>query len=103
MTHFIHRPYQPEETIAAIATPPGEGGVAVIRISGKEALEVAQKIFSGDVKSYKTHTAHFGKFLDSNEKIVDEGLVLVMLGRRSYTGEDTVEIHCHGGSLVTKR
>lgn len=103
MSHFIHRPYQPGETIAAIATPPGEGGVAVIRISGKQALDVAQKIFSGDVKSYKTHTAHFGKFLDSNKKIVDEGLLLVMLGRRSYTGEDTVEIHCHGGSLITQR
>lgn len=102
MTHYIHRPYDPDETIAAIATPPGEGGIAVIRISGKNALAIAQKVFSGDVASYTTHTAHFGKFL-KNETILDEGLLLPMLGRRSYTGEDTIELHCHGGSLITKQ
>lgn len=87
-----------DKTIAAIATPPGEGGVAVIRISGKEALEIADKIFSGSVHSYASHTAHFGKFLD-----IDEGLLLVMRAPSSYTGEDTVELNCHGGSLITRR
>lgn len=48
---FIHRPYQPGETVAAIATPPGEGGVAIVRICGKEALDIASKVFSGPVKS----------------------------------------------------
>lgn len=100
---FVHRPYQPGETIAAIATPPGEGGIAVIRISGHEALSITQKIFSGSVRNYKTHTAHFGKILDAEGKLVDEGLILVMHGPKSYTGEDTVEIQCHGGSLVTRR
>ncbi len=101
--HFIHQPYQPGETIAAIATPPGEGGVAIIRISGNDALQVASRVFSGDVLSYQTHTAHFGHVVDAQGHHVDDALVLVMLGKRSYTGEDTVEIHCHGGSLISRR
>lgn len=101
--NFIHDPYQPGETIAAIATPPGEGGVAIIRISGKHALDVAAKIFSGPVKSYQSHTAHYGRVLDLKGNPVDDALVLPMLGTRSYTGEDTVEIHCHGGSLISRR
>ncbi len=100
---FIHQPYQPGETIAAIATPPGEGGVAIIRISGKEALDVAEKIFSGPIRSYKTHTVHFGTLSNLSKEPVDEVLALVMLGKRSFTGEDTVEIHCHGGSLIARR
>ena len=100
---FIHDPYQPGETIAAVATPPGEGGVAIVRISGREALDVADRIFSGLVRSYKTHTAHYGKVIDEKGQHVDDVLLLVMLGKRSYTGEDTVEIHCHGGSLITRR
>lgn len=100
---FIHQPYQPGETIAAVATPPGEGGVAIIRISGKEALKVAAKIFSGPVHSYQTHTLHYGQVLNNRGEHVDDALLCVMLGKRSYTGEDTVEIHCHGGSLITRR
>lgn len=100
---FIHQPYQPNETIAAVATPPGEGGVAIVRISGKDALEVAAQVFSGPVNQYRTHTAHYGKILNRNREHVDDALVLVMLGKRSYTGEDTVELHCHGGSLITRR
>lgn len=100
---FVHQPYQPDETIAAVATPPGEGGVAIVRISGKEAIPVAAKIFSGKVASYKSHTAHYGQIFNANREHVDDVLVLVMRGNRSYTGEDTVEIHCHGGSLVTRR
>ena len=100
---FIHQPYQPGETIAAIATPPGEGGVAIIRISGHEALNVAAKVFSGPIHTYKTHTAHYGQILNADRERIDDVLVLVMLGKRSYTGEDTVEIHCHGGSLITRR
>ncbi len=100
---FIHEPYEPRQTIAAIATPPGSGGVAIIRISGNDALDAASKIFSGPIHTYKTHTAHYGKIIDENGAKVDDVLVLVMLGKRSYTGEDTVEIHCHGGSLITRR
>lgn len=101
--HFIHEPYIPGETIAAIATPPGEGGVAIIRISGKNSFDVASKIFSGPIHTYKTHTAHYGQVKDLNGNHVDDVLVLVMRGTRSYTGEDTVEIHCHGGGLITRR
>jgi tRNA modification GTPase len=100
---FIHQPYQPGETIAAIATPLGEGGVAIIRISGRTALDTASKIFTGPVHSYKSHTAHYGQIKNRHGERVDDVLVLVMLGKRSYTGEDTVEIHCHGGSLITRR
>ncbi len=103
MSEFVHHTYQPGETIAAIASPPGEGGVAVIRISGDQALDVAEKFFSGAVKKYKTHTVHYGKILNEKKEEVDNGLLLVMLGKRSYTGEDTVEIFCHGGSLITQR
>lgn len=100
---FIHDTYEPGKTIAAIATPVGNGGVAIVRISGKEALNSAAKVFSGNIHSYKTHTAHYGQILDVNGSRIDDVLVLVMLGKRSYTGEDTVEIHCHGGSLITRR
>lgn len=100
---FIHQPYQPGETIAAIATAPGEGGVAIIRISGDHAIAIAAKIFSGPIHKYKSHTAHYGQVLDLSGRRVDDVLLLPMLGKRSYTGEDTVEIHCHGGSLITRR
>lgn len=100
---FIHQPYVPGETIAAIATPPGEGGVAIVRISGKEAFNIAAKVFSGPVHSYKSHTAHFGQVKDAHGQHIDDVLLLVMRTPRSYTGEDTVEVHCHGGSLITRQ
>lgn len=100
---FIHQSYYPGETIAAIATPPGEGGVAIIRVSGEQALSIVAKVFSGPIFSYKTHTAHFGQIRNSKGEPIDDVLVLVMLDRRSYTGESTVEVHCHGGRLVTRR
>lgn len=100
---FVHQSYYPGETIAAIATPPGEGGVAIIRISGDDALHVAARIFSGPVHQYRSHTAHFGQVRNAQGEHLDDVLLLVMLGSRSYTGEATVEIHCHGGSLITRR
>ena len=101
---FNHRTYEKGQTIAAIATPPGEGGIAVIRISGTSALEVADRMFSGSIRKYATHTVHLGKIIDpTTQSIVDEGLAVVMKGPRSYTGEDTVEIHCHGGILISRK
>lgn len=100
---FVHTPYQPGETIAAIATPLGDGGVAIIRISGDNALDIAASVFSGPLKTYKSHTLHFGKILDKDGQHIDDVLIAPMLGNRSYTGEDTVEIQCHGGSLITRR
>lgn len=100
---FIHQPYQPGDTIVAIATPPGEGGVAIIRISGNQALDIASKVYSGPVHSYKSHTVHYGHILNHLGERVDDVLIIPMLGKKSYTGEDTIEIHCHGGSLITRR
>lgn len=95
--------YRAEATIAAIATPPGEGGVAIVRISGPEAVTVAGRLFSGPVHAYKSHTAHVGRVTDAQGRLVDEALLLVMRAPHSYTGEETVEIHCHGGSLVARK
>ncbi len=100
---FVHRPYQPNQTIAAIATPRGEGGVAMIRVSGQDAIKSVAKIFTGPLSTYQSHTAHYGTIVNLEGKSIDHVLILVMLGKRSYTGECTVEIHCHGGILIAKR
>ncbi len=101
--HFVHQPRQTSDTIAACATAPGVGAISVIRISGERALDVAATIFSGPVKSYQTHTAHYGQIKDAEGHPIDSVLLLVMKGPRSYTGEDSVEISCHGGNLITRR
>ncbi len=96
-----------DDTIAAIATPLGEGGLAVIRISGPDALAVADKVFqTGGKNSAKpsvapTHTIHYGKIVRRGET-VDEVLLAVMRAPRTFTREDTVEISCHGGLLPAK-
>ena len=95
--------YREGDTIAAITTPPGEGGVAIIRISGKNSISTANKIFNKDLSQFSSHTAHYGKILDKLQQTVDQVLVLLMLNGKSFTGEDTVEIHCHGGSLVARK
>ncbi|MBX7066470.1 MAG: tRNA uridine-5-carboxymethylaminomethyl(34) synthesis GTPase MnmE [Parachlamydiales bacterium] len=92
-----------QDTIAAVATAPGEGAIAVIRISGSRAFEVAGTIFSRSIQNFKTHTAHYGSVLKSDGTALDTVLLLVMKGPNSYTGEDSVEISCHGGQLVTRR
>jgi tRNA modification GTPase len=89
--------------IAAIATAPGEGAIAVIRISGPNAFDVAEQIFSRPIKNFKTHTAHYGNILKADGTHLDSVLLLVMKGPNSYTGEDSIEISCHGGQLVTRR
>jgi tRNA modification GTPase len=91
-----------DHSIAAIATPPGEGGVAIVRISGKEAIAIASKIFSKDITNLASHKALFGKFLDGNEAI-DSGLILLMRAPNSFTGEDVVECHCHGSTFIARR
>lgn len=93
-----------KKAIAAIATPVGEGGIAVIRISGKDAFEKLSTIFTGkNLSKADSHTVHFGKIVDSKNLPVDEVLATVFRSPRSYTGEDTVEISCHGGVLVTQK
>lgn len=100
---FVHQPYIPHETIAAVATPPGEGGIAIIRISGKEAIPTAAKIFSAPLETVQSHTVHFGQIRDRSGEKIDDVLIVVMRAPRSFTGENTVEIQCHGGRLVTAR
>lgn len=92
------------ETIAAIATPPGEGALAVIRISGEIALDVADVTFLGKVIPSETERrVLFGRIINFDGEILDEVLLTVFRNPRSYTGEDLVEISCHGGSLVASR
>ncbi|MBO5230045.1 MAG: tRNA uridine-5-carboxymethylaminomethyl(34) synthesis GTPase MnmE [Clostridia bacterium] len=93
-------------TIAAIATPNAPGGIGIVRISGENAVEIAAKIFkpvSGKpLTESRGYCAHFGNVYDNNEKI-DEAVCLVFRAPKSYTGEDTAEISCHGGLYITKR
>ncbi|MGB0346932.1 MAG: tRNA uridine-5-carboxymethylaminomethyl(34) synthesis GTPase MnmE, partial [Balneolaceae bacterium] len=93
-----------KSSIAAIATPVGEGGIAVIRVSGKDAIKKVNSAFTGkDLATVDSHTVHFGKIIDQNKLPVDEVLATVFKSPKSYTGEDTVEISCHGGVLVTQK
>ena len=94
------------DTIAAIATAMSSSGIGIVRISGEEAVLVADRIF--EMKNHKklsempTHTIHYGHIHDEDE-VIDEVMVLLMRGPKSYTREDTVEIDCHGGVYVMKR
>jgi tRNA modification GTPase len=92
----------PQETIAALATAPGTGAIAVIRVSGKEALTVTNQVFRGkDLTQVPGHTAHFGTIYDG-PTLVDEVLVTVFKAPRSYTGEDVTEISCHGSPFIVR-
>lgn len=95
------------DTIAAIATALTASGIGIIRISGEEALEIAGKIYrskngKNDIRKSESHRIHYG-FIYDGEEMIDEVLVMVMKGPRSYTGEDTVEIDCHGGILAMRK
>jgi tRNA U34 5-carboxymethylaminomethyl modifying GTPase MnmE/TrmE len=94
-------------TIAAIATAPGAGGIAIVRLSGPESYEVAAKVFrpanpAKKVADAKGYTAMFGAFVEGEEAF-DEGVALFFRAPHSYTGEDVVELSCHGGSAVARR
>ena len=94
-------------TIAAIATPPGAGGIAVVRLSGAESYTVAARVFhpanpAKKVEEAKGYTALFGHFVD-REEAFDEGVALFFRAPHSYTGEDVVELSCHGGNAVARR
>lgn len=96
-----------EDTIAAIATAMAPSGIGIVRISGPEAVAVADRLYRGKKKEkkladMKSHTIHYGWIVEK-EQILDEVLVMLMRGPHSYTGEDTVEIDCHGGVLAVKR
>jgi tRNA modification GTPase len=96
-----------EDTIAAIATPPGEGGIAIVRISGVGAENIATKIFArahGKNGRLTSHRLYHGAIHDPKTSgMVDEVLLTIMRKPRSYTGEDIVEIHCHGGAFLVRK
>jgi tRNA modification GTPase len=93
------------DTIAAIATPVGEGGISVIRISGEEAMRVADRGFAGRsrLSDVASHTAHYGGFSDETGTPIDKVVAILFRKPHSYTGEDTVELSCHGGQFLSQR
>jgi len=91
-----------EDTICALATGGGLSAIAVIRLSGKEAVKITNTVFSQDIIDAKSHTIHFGT-ISENNKIIDEVLVSVFKGNKSYTGEETIEISCHGSTFIKNK
>lgn len=94
------------DTITAISTPMGEGAIAIVRLSGSEAVSIADSIYKGKMKlqDAESHTIHYGKLIEpKTEEAVEEVMVSVMRGPRTFTREDVVEINCHGGIVSVNR
>src|SRR5689334_7358066 len=92
-----------DDTIAALATPPGIGAIGVIRLSGPEAINITNSLFpSKDLTAQETHTIHVG-YLKLNSEVLDEVVISVFKNPRSYTGEDVIEISCHGSPYVQQQ
>lgn len=95
------------DTIAAISTPPGEGAISIVRLSGDQALTIANKVYQSGNKQLldvPSHTIHYGHIVDpKSEQLVDEVMVSVMRAPRTFTREDVVEINCHGGIVVVNQ
>ena len=91
------------DTIVAISTTMGVGAISIVRLSGKEAISIVNKSFQGkNLEEVETHTINYGHIYDG-EELIDEVLVSVMTGPRSFTAEDIVEINCHGGIITTNK
>ena len=92
------------ETIAAISTALGVGAISIIRISGPESIEKVNNIFTGkNLKEVQSHTINYGYIVDKNKEVIDEVLISIMKGPKTFTTEDIVEINCHGGIATTKK
>ncbi len=93
------------DTIAAIATPPGEGAISIVRLSGDDAVMLADQVFKGkDLTKVSSHTINYGHFIDpKTREIIDEVMVSVLRAPKTFTREDTVEINCHGGIVPTNK
>src|SRR6202047_2659844 len=93
------------DTIAAISTPAGEGAIALVRIAGPDSVAVADKIFRAKAKpsEFGSHVQHLGEIVDETERLIDQVMMSIHRAPASYTGEDLVEISCHGGMLVSAR
>jgi tRNA modification GTPase len=96
----------PQETIVALATPSGAGAIAIIRLSGKDAITIAADVFQSvsgkDITKQKTHTIHLGHITD-NGKVYDQVLLSIFKGPNSYTGENVIEISCHGSTFIQQQ
>lgn len=92
-----------EDTIAAISTPIGIGGIGIIRVSGKETIEIVDKVFRAtnkkSLKEVDSHTITYGHIVSDSGKVLDEVLIMLMKGPRTFTREDIIEINCHGGPV----
>ena len=93
------------DTIAAISTPPGEGAIALVRISGANAIQIADNIFRGKEQPsrFPSHVQHLGEIVSAENQLIDRAVVSIHRAPASYTGEDLVEISCHGGTLVSAK
>jgi tRNA modification GTPase len=96
------------DTIAAISTPMGEGAIAIVRLSGDQAFEIGDKVFKGmkgsSMKEFASHTIHYGHIIDPDtEQVVEEVMVSVMRGPKTFTREDIIEINCHGGLVSVNK
>lgn len=92
------------DTIAAISTAFGKGALSIVRLSGSEAIDIANKVFKGkNLKKVKSHTVHYGHIINENGEVIDEVLVSVFRAPKTFTREDVVEISCHGGIFVTNK
>lgn len=95
------------DTIAAISTPRGEGGIAIVRISGDKSLDIFKNIFINKekvkIEKLNNYSLNYGFIVDNNENIVDEVIVGIMVSPNTYTKEDIIEINCHGGTIVTNK
>ena len=94
--------FNPEDTICAITTGGGMSAIAIIRISGSKAIEITNSVFNKEIAESKTHTLHFGNFINEKE-VVDEVLVSVFRGSKSFTGEESIEISCHGSVYIQNK
>ena len=94
--------YKRKDTICALATGSGLGAIAIIRVSGSEAINICNKIFSKNIADKESHTIHFGT-MKNGEKIIDEVLLSIFKNPYSFTGEDVVEISCHGSKFIQQK
>lgn len=93
------------DTIAAISTPMGEGAIAIVRLSGDEAVDIANRVFKGkNLKEVDSHTIHYGHIVDPDtNQVVEEVMLTLMRGPKTFTREDVIEINCHGGLVSVNR
>ena len=91
-------------TIAAVSTAQGEGGIAIVRVSGKLSRHILRSVFRPAVieAEYESHRMYYGHVVEENGEIVDEVMAVIMIAPHSYTREDVLEIHCHGGTACSE-